>query len=149
VTLSPYEQRLAEHAALIDDETHYATIEKQAEAYLNDTDDAILACRGQGHAWPKLRAPKAGRSRLLPKGIEAQRFTDGSWQITSTCPDCGMQRTLTTLPGGPIDHPAQYRYVQPEGYKAPKGSGITRRDCLDETWRRLREAMPAERGGTR
>ncbi len=135
--------RLAEHAALVDAEKR---IEKEAEAYLADTDDAILACRGQGHAWPKLRARKT--ATRLPKGISAQRWHDGSWQITSTCPDCGMQRTLTTLPGGGIDHPAQYRYVQPEGYKAPKGSGITRRDCLDETWRRLREELPEEVGAT-
>lgn len=52
-----------------------------------------------------------------------------------------MERTLTTLPGGAIDRPARYQYRQPDGCRAPKGAAVTRRDCLDEVWRRMRERL--------
>jgi hypothetical protein len=109
--------------------------EETPEDWLYNTSDIILACRGQGHAWPKLRA---GR---LPKGVNAIRQIDGSWEIVSICRDCGMERRLVTLPTGDIDYPARYTYKSPKGYKTPKGSEITRRDCLSEGWRRMREDM--------
>lgn len=103
----------------------------EAQEYLNHTDDTILGCRGQGHSWPKLH--KTG------KGIRIVREREGGYQIVSICSDCGMERTLTTLPNGIIEHPAKYQYRQPKGYKAPKGSNVSRRDCLDELWRRVLE----------
>jgi hypothetical protein len=142
------EQHRPARLARADEEPDLRTPEQLADAdeYLTKTDDVILACRGQGHAWPKLRTGR--KAKPLPKGITARKWYDGSWQITSTCLDCGMERTLTTRPGdGLLDYPAQYRYVQPEGYASPKGSGITRRDALSESWRRVLDVIgsqPAE-----
>ena len=117
--------------------TTYASYQTDADVLANDwvvqASDEVLACRAQGHAWPKLRA---GR---LPEGIALKRERDGCYQIESTCRDCGMVRTITTLPSGMIDYPATYRYVQPDGYRSPVGSEVTRRECLAEIWRRARE----------
>lgn len=105
----------------------------EAAAWLHQADDKLLACRGQGHAWPKVRRDK------VPRGIRAIPQHDGSYQVTFTCRDCGMDRTLTTLPGGQLDLPAQYTYRAPPGYKSPKGSRINRRMAFAETWRRALE----------
>ena len=143
--LTEDQQRLAEHAALVDAETHLRPADQdeaqQAGTWLHDTDDKILACRGQGHAFPKLRGARGG----LPRGIQAARQHDGGYQITSTCRDCGVKRTLTTLPGGVLDLPAKYTYEYPEGYAAPKGTAnlTGRRECLRELWRRQLENLPA------
>lgn len=110
--------------------------EVAAAHYLHDTDDNILECRGQGHDFPKIRR----RSGNVPKGISVRPQADGCYQVTFTCPHCKTVRTLTTLPGGQFDYPAKYAYKHPPGYKAPKGSGLTRRDCFMETWRRVLEA---------
>ena len=113
--------------------TKIRSFEETPEEWLAKADDKILACRGQGHSWPKLRA---GRT---PKGLTARRQIDGCYQLTFICRDCGMERTMTTLPTGEIDFPAKYTYKAPEGYKTPKGSFITRRECLAEEWRRVLE----------
>ena len=104
------------------------------EDYINHTDDVIIACRAQGHAWPKFKPGK-----VKSRNIKIVREHDGCYSVTATCRDCGMQRELITSPGGAIDFPAVYRYVQPDGYATPKGSRITRRECLAEIWRRARE----------
>lgn len=101
--------------------------------WLTQAKDAFLACRGQGHAWPKLRP---GR---LPKGIRHVRQPEGQVELIFTCRDCGMVRRLVTSPTGEIDFPAKYTYEQPEGYKAPKGVSVTRREALAESWRRTLE----------
>lgn len=87
-----------------------------AKDFLLNIDNDLLACRGQGHAWPKLKPSKRPK-----RGIRAVPQRDGCYQLTTTCRDCGMERVLTTLPGGAIDHPARYTYRAPEGYRAPKG----------------------------
>ena len=109
--------------------------EKLAQDWIFNSPDSILACRGQGHAWPKLRP---GR---MPKGMSALPQREGGYQLITTCRDCGMERTLITLPSGEIDMPARYAYRQPDGYKAPKGTHVTRRECLAESWRRMREEI--------
>jgi hypothetical protein len=109
--------------------------DKEAQDWLYKTDDVIIACRGQGHAWPKL--PRTHSKKM--KGVRLSRDYDGSVQIESTCRDCGMVRVLTTLPSGVLDLPAKYQYTQPEGYKAPKGIPISRRECMAESWRRAME----------
>jgi|SRR5215472_1425387 len=106
-----------------------------AAEWIVHVDDKILACRGQGHAFPKIRTGS------LPKGMRAVRQHDGSFQITFICRDCGTERTLTTLPTGNLDLPAKYKYKHPPGYKTPKGSSISRRECLAESWRRTMEAL--------
>lgn len=115
------------------------TIEPDPEAdaadWLAATDDRLLACRAQGHAFPKLRA---GR---VPRGIRATRQHDGAYQVTSTCRDCGTERTLTTLPGGALDLPASYTYRWPRGYATPAGAHITRRMALAELWDRAIERV--------
>jgi hypothetical protein len=118
--------------------TRIVVMEESPEDWLFNAPDSVLACRGQGHAWPKLRA---GR---LPKGARATRMHNGSWELITICRDCGMERRLVTLPTGDIDYPAKYSYKQPEGYKTPKGSEITRRQCFGEEWRRMREDMQSE-----
>jgi hypothetical protein len=130
------------------DETDY---EKQAEVWMTSADDDVLGCRASGHAFPKIRATRAGK---LPKGVSARRQWDGCYQLTSVCRDCGTERTITTLPGGMIDLPAHYKYVYPvdsEGrnrYAAPKGTGgfTSRRECLREAWRRALETIQTEGG---
>lgn len=122
--------------------------QKAAEEWRHNADDDILGCRAAGHAFPKIRTTRAGR---LPKGISARRQFDGSYQITSTCRDCGTERTITTLPGGMIDLPATYKYTYPTDsqgrnrYAAPKGSAewVGRRACLYEVWRRALETITA------
>lgn len=101
------------------------------EEWLAKTDDTILACRGQGHAWPKL---KRGNAR----GIQIEHVANGVYQIEFTCPQCKTTRTLTTAPGGILEFPASYKYQYPEGYKAPKGT--SRRHCVSESWRRIVES---------
>lgn len=100
------------------------------EDWLTRTNNAILACRGQGHAWPKLRPGNA-------RGIEIEHVENGVFQITFTCPQCGTTRTLTTAPRGELVFPASYKYQYPDGYKAPKGT--SRRSCVSESWRRTLE----------
>ena len=109
-------------------------IESTREDWIFHTSDTIMACRGQGHAWPKL---KPGRVKTKYMRITTEH--DGCYMLTQICRDCGTERELVTAPGGEIDFPAQYRYTQPDGYKTPKGSKITRRECLIELWRRTRE----------
>lgn len=109
---------------------------ESADDWLARTDDQLLACRATGHAWPKIRPGRLGN-----KYLQATRQRDGAYQLIQICRDCGMERTLTTLPTGDIDFPARYQYRQPDGYKAPKGSGIKPRECLAEVWRRTRETM--------
>lgn len=108
-----------------------------AQDYLHNADDKILGCRGQGHNWPKLRP-----TQVMPRGLRVEGpYHDGVMELVFTCRDCGMVRRLLTAPHGVLDLPAQYSYKQPEGYKAPKGSGVTRRQCLEETWRRSYEDL--------
>ena len=110
-------------------------IPETGDEWIKHTDDKYLACRAAGHAWPKIRPGRMG------KHLRATRQHDGSYQLVQICRDCGMERTLATLPTGDIDFPARYRYVQPDGYKAPKGSNVSPRECLAEVWRRTRETM--------
>jgi hypothetical protein len=110
----------------------------EARAWLGDADDDILGCRGQRHSFPKLRP---GR---LPRGLRAEGpYHDGVMELVFTCPDCKTERRLVTAPAGVLDLPAKYSYKYPEAYKSPKGSGLTRRQCLEETWRRSREELMA------
>lgn len=108
-----------------------------AQEWLWKTDDKILACRGQGHAWPKLR-----RGVRNQKGIRHLRLAEGQIELTFICKDCGMTRRLITKPSGEIDLPAKYSYDPPKGYKAPKG--VTRRMAFAETNRRWLEDITAE-----
>jgi len=117
----------------------------EAQEWLHNVDDAILACRGQRHSFPKLIAGKP-----LPKGVRVVGpYVDGVMELVNTCPDCGKIRRLVTAPHGVLDLPAKYSYKDPvarnghQPYKAPKGSGITRRQCLEETWRRGSEQWMA------
>lgn len=107
-----------------------------AAEWLFRTSDAILACRGQGHAWPKLTPGKRNR-----RGIRYTRWSDGSVELHFTCSDCGAERIIVTNPGGVIELPAKYRYVHPPGYKAPKGVAISRRECFRESNRRWLDEM--------
>jgi hypothetical protein len=118
--------------------TSSSATDLEARDWLHDADDDILGCRGQGHNWPKLRP---GRT---PRGLAVEGpFHDGVMEIIYTCRDCGKKRRLITAPNGVLDLPAQYSYKDPPGYKTPKGSGITRRQCLEETWRRSSEELIA------
>ncbi len=114
-------------------------IEESGGDWIKHANDSVIACRAAGHAWPKLKPGKTSRY------IKVTPQHDGAYQLVQICRDCGMERTLTTLPGGEIDFPAHYRYVQPDGYKAPKGTHVKPRECLAEAWRRVREEMNKER----
>jgi len=118
----------------IEEEVHP---ELAAFEWLHKTDDKILACRGQGHNWPKLR-PNKGRPI---KGIRHRGITEsqGQVEIIMTCRDCGTDRRVVTAPGGLIDLPAKYTYTHPDGYRAPKGVKITGRQAFAESNRRWLE----------
>lgn len=109
--------------------------DKEATEWLYASDDKILVCRGQGHAWPKLR-----RGKSIPKGVRIARQPEtGCSEIHQVCRDCGTERWMLTSPAGVIDLPARYRYTYPEGYKAPIGTFMSPRDALGEMWRRIQE----------
>jgi hypothetical protein len=115
-------------------------VEIQSDDWVMNADDAIIACRGQGHNWPKIRP---GRKQKKGVNIDPSPERDGSYYIMVTCADCGKRRYTVTLPSGMLDLPARYSYIDPEGYKAPKGVPVTRRQCLAESWRRLYEQLTA------
>lgn len=121
------------------------TDEQIVADWLANADDEVLACRGQGHRWPKLVKP--GK---LPKGISA-RIADpkeGQVELIAMCPDCKKSRRMITLPAGEIDFPqvAWRAYKDdPNGrYKGPKGVRITPSMARNETYRRFREAILAQ-----
>jgi hypothetical protein len=108
--------------------------------HLNSLDDDKLSCKGDRHDFPKLRVGP------LPRGVNAEPIRrSGVYQLTYTCPDCGTQRTKTTLRGG-IVATAKYEYKHPPGYLAPKGAGLYKSDYAAELGRR---AAPYIRGGAR
>jgi len=99
--------------------------------FINTLDDDFLGCRTQGHRFPKLRP---GR---IPANIRLARFRDGAFQLTFICPDCGTEKTRTTLPGGGYNAAAHNSYRYPNGYQSPRGSGLKRSDFIDEDDRRI------------
>lgn len=104
------------------------------EYWLSKAPDHVLACRGQGHRFPKIKSSRA------PRGVKARRQRDGGYQVTFTCPDCGTERTLVTLPGGALeDAPRRYTYKYADDYRAPKGTSRTA--CFEETWHRVLEDL--------
>ncbi len=105
--------------------------------WLSTADDSIVICRSQGHNWPRLRPGKARR------GIRAVPWRDGSVEIVFTCGECSTERSLVTKPGGVYDPDARYTYSYPEGYSAPKGSELNRRDAFAEVYRRTSEELLA------
>lgn len=109
--------------------------ELAVQDWLAHTDDAILACRGQGHSWPKLKPNKGKPIR----GIRHHGTGEGQVELEFTCKDCGTIRRVVTAPGGMLDLPAHYKYVHPNGYRAPKGVRITPRTAFAESNRRWLE----------
>ena len=107
--------------------------------HLEGLDDDKLSCKGDRHDFPKLRVG------ALPRGIDARALRKGVYQLIYTCPDCGTERTKTTLRGGIVTQ-ADYKYSYPDGYLAPKGAGLTKADYANELGRR---AAPYIRGGAR
>jgi hypothetical protein len=110
----------------------------EATEWIHKVDDKILACRGQGHDWPKLPIRS---SRKLVRGVWSQLIpdTEGQAEIHFICKGCGKERWMVTRPRGVLELPARYRYVDPDGYKGPKGVPISRRACFEESWRRAVE----------
>lgn len=112
--------------------------EISAEQWIHDADDSIIGCRGQGHAWPKLRTGRAN-SKYVKLETDGK---DGCWQLIQICRDCKMERCVTTTSDThEIDMPAKFKYRAPAGYKGPKGITISRRACFAESWRRRREDL--------
>lgn len=87
--------------------------------YLNALDDDIVACKGFGHNLPKLKPGK------LPPGTDVRRRRGGVYEITVSCPDCGLPATMTTGKGGVLDPDERwdFDYKSKPGYLAPKGTG--------------------------
>jgi hypothetical protein len=117
--------------------------EQAAVEWLHQAKDSVLACRGQGHHWPKL---KPNRGRPI-RGLK-HYVRDGQVEITMTCLDgCGKERQVITPPSGMIDMPARYRYNKPEGYSPPKGVQVTGRMAFQESNRRWIEDLQGMREG--
>jgi hypothetical protein len=121
------------------------TAEQRVADWLASADDAVLACRGQGHRWPKLIRP--GK---LPKGITAKIADpkEGQVELVAMCPDCRKSRRMITLPAGEVSFPeVKWRAYKedPAGrYKAPPGVRITPSQARNETYRRFSEAILAQ-----
>jgi len=115
-------------------------VEQDAQEWIYKTDDEIITCRGQGHDWPKLPTKATAKKKKF-KGIRFAAVPDsnGVVEVHFTCSTCGKERFMVTAPRGELDLPARYRYVDPEGYQAPKGVPISRRACFQESWRRAKE----------
>lgn len=108
--------------------------EQAGRDFVRSLDDEFLYCR-YNHDFPKVRRP--GK---VPKGIRITPAPGGCFQETQVCPDCGTERTKTTLPGGWRDPDAHWSYRHPGGYAAPAGSGLTSADYEAEKNRRNIEA---------
>jgi len=98
--------------------------------HLNALSDDFVSCKGDRHDFPKLRVGP------LPKGVKAVPIRQGQYQLTYTCPDCGTERTKTTLKGGILNSSALYSYKHPPGYLAPPGAGLVKADYARELGRR-------------
>jgi hypothetical protein len=120
------------------------TPDMEADAFLHHVSDEFAQCRSQGHSWPKLKPGK------VPKGIRLDPLNRraGVYQVTFVCPVCKMERMTTTLPKGVFDKDTVYVYKQPAGYAAPKGSGLTPRDFMQEVFRRTFEDLLAQAPAT-
>jgi hypothetical protein len=143
--LTPDQQRLAEHAALIDAETHVRgearTDEQKVTDWINHYPDEFLACRNQ-HAWPDLRpGKKLQRTRLNPRPEEGA----GVYYLEQTCKNCHRVRwRLTGSRGGGLYSDAQvWHYRDPDGYGAPPGLGARKGDYMNELYRRIIEEFEA------
>jgi hypothetical protein len=111
------------------------------QEWLYSTRDEIMACRGQGHHWPKIIKINGSK---LPRGVTVRPFEpqQGVIEISERCLDgCGKERRMITRPEGELELPARWTYNNPPGYAAPKGAGVTRRQCLEESWRRNLEEL--------
>ncbi len=112
-----------------------------AQQWLWQAKEEVVGCRGQGHGFVKIRS---GKTR--GKNLRVERTVDGAWQLVQLCRDgCGVERTLTTVPGGTdIELPARFKYRRPKDYSPPKGVKVTRRECFAEAYRRAREELVQE-----
>jgi len=108
-------------------------LDHKALEYLYGLDDDVVSCLGDHHDWEKLN-PR--------KGIPAVANHDGSYQLISTCGDCGRIRFKTTLVGGAWDMTAKWEYR--DGPRPPKGLGLTRTAYAAENGRRISEALRAQ-----
>jgi hypothetical protein len=112
--------------------------EMEAIEWVHHAKDEVLACRGQGHNWPKLK-PNKGRPI---KGIRHRIVEQGQVEITMTCKDgCGKERRVITPPSGLIDLPAKYHYNNPDDYSPPRGTKVTGRMAFAESNRRWLEEV--------
>jgi hypothetical protein len=121
------------------------TDEQKVADWIAHADDEVLACRGQGHSWPKLIKP--GK---LPRGMNARpvRESQGQVELIAVCPDCKKSRRMITMPGGEVNFPeVKWRAYKedPAGrYKAPKGVRVTPSMARNETYRRFSEVIIAQ-----
>lgn len=104
-------------------------LDLEQREYLAGLDDAIVACLGDHHPWPKLS---------LRSGVNAEPQRDGAWQLTVTCPDCGRERWKIMLSDGQWDSP---RWEYRGGPKPKPGLGLSKIYYAAEHARRLSEAL--------
>jgi hypothetical protein len=112
-----------------------------AEEWLFFVDASIVGCRGQGHAFPKIKSAKLNPRQSW---LERNQRT-GRMQLVQLCRDgCGSERYVTTNDTGTdIDLPATFRYRRrKKNYSPPRGARrVSRRECFAETMRRRRLDM--------
>jgi hypothetical protein len=113
----------------------------EAEQFLLHVRDEFAACRSQGHSFPRLKPGKIPTKYIKLEPVDRRK---GVWQVTFICTMCGVERTTTTLPKGVFDRDTIYAYRYPDGYAAPKGSGLTPRDFMGEIFRRSIEDLVAQ-----
>jgi hypothetical protein len=103
----------------------------RGRVWLRELRPEFLTCHAQGHQFPRLHSLEGN------KGLRAHGLGRGAWQLEFTCPMCGGSRVMTTSPGGILNLPVLYHYDMPDGYAAPRGAQLTRRDYMQELWRRF------------
>lgn len=130
-------------------------LDAEIRAYLEGLSVAQLVCLAYGHRWPELIP-----GTKIPKGFHTvpDPQVQGVYLVTEDCirrslgRSCGTVRKSMTLPRGFFDRNVQRSYGYDNGPGGewairPDGSGLTRRDFLDQIYRQMgRELFPAEYG---
>jgi hypothetical protein len=116
------------------------TAQQELLSALNEVPDEQVSCRIK-HRFP-LDEYVIGKK--LPSSVHARASHDGCYQIVDTCDRCGVERVMTTLPGGELDPGAVWRYAYPDDWvRFPQGMPRGKRVFLGEMMRRSQSQFRA------
>ena len=118
--------------------------EELAERFVKEADDSHVYCRAtKRHRYPLL-LPRKGKSVKIPKGFSFEPVPGraGVVEVTEVCEVCRRVRRTITSQHSFLTDRSRYRYEDPVGYAAPKGTGAALREgnlAARELERRLNE----------